>query len=73
MTDRYTGLVVVLTGPLRDDDSEGLIDAISRLHGVAGVKPIISEPSAESVAVQRRDSQWRNLLLTVSEDGLRNE
>lgn len=69
MTDRYTGLVVVLSEPLRDDDAEGLIEAISRLRGVADVKPVTSEPFAESIAVQRRDLQWREALLDLGASG----
>jgi len=42
MTDRYNYLTVVLERNLRDDDAEGLINAIKMLRGVLEVKPNIA-------------------------------
>jgi len=41
MTDRLKGLTVTFEKDMRDDDAEGLIDAIKRLRGVADVIPHI--------------------------------
>jgi len=43
MTDRIIALTVILETPTRDDDCEGLIDAIRRLRGVADVQPHIAD------------------------------
>lgn len=37
MTDRFNTLTVVLEKDMRDDDAEGLIEAIQRLRGVLSV------------------------------------
>lgn len=69
MTDRHTGYVVILDQNMRQDDSADLITAISLMRGVADVKPIVSEPAAERLAVQRRDLEWRRALMDLSPDG----
>jgi hypothetical protein len=38
MTARYNALVVVLEKDMREDDAEGLIEAIKRMRGVLSVK-----------------------------------
>lgn len=45
MTDRFHSLTVVLGNDMRDDDAEGLMDAICHLKGVINVKGNISDPS----------------------------
>lgn len=42
MSDRYKGLAVTLSSDLRDDDAEGLIQAIYLFKGIASVEPILA-------------------------------
>ena len=38
MTDRLKGLVVSFSGDIREDDAQGIIDAILLIKGVGSVK-----------------------------------
>jgi hypothetical protein len=40
MTDRHSGYVVVLEKDIREDDAEGIINAIKMVKGVLTVKPV---------------------------------
>lgn len=52
MTDRFHSLTVVLKYDIRDDDAEGLCNAINLLQGVLSVEGNVSDPEA-FVAEQR--------------------
>lgn len=52
MTDRYFALTVVLEKDMREDDAQGLIDAIMRLRGVLRVKPHVAD--VENYAAEER-------------------
>jgi len=38
MTDRFSGLLVVLDHDMRDDDAQPIVDAIKQLRGVVDVR-----------------------------------
>lgn len=38
MTDRVNALIVALEVDMRDDDAQGLVDAITQLRGVSSVR-----------------------------------
>lgn len=43
MTDRHKGYIVHLEKDIRDDCSEGIVNALLMVKGVAEVKPLISD------------------------------
>lgn len=43
MTQRFSALTVVLDEVLREDDAQGLIDAIKHMRGVADVTPHVAD------------------------------
>lgn len=51
MTDRINQLTVILERDMRDDDVEGLMQAILLLRGVLNVRPIVED----QVAQERRE------------------
>lgn len=53
MTDRWSGLVVVLAEDIRDDEAAPLMQAIGQLRGVMNVLPVVSRPGLELVVKQR--------------------
>jgi hypothetical protein len=63
MTDRFSGLVVVLEDDAREEHAAPLIAAISCLRGVLEVRPIQSRPGLEFVLKQRITAQLRERLL----------
>jgi hypothetical protein len=46
MTDRVHSLTVVLDSNYRDDDVQGLIDAIQQFRGVVSVGKNVSDPTS---------------------------
>lgn len=55
---RHAGYVVVLDHDLREEDSEGLLDAIRRLRGVLTVKPIESDCNLDIAEDRARHKLW---------------
>jgi len=47
MTNRHVALTVFLEEPVRDDDLESIIDAISMIRKVSSVEPVSSDPNTE--------------------------
>jgi len=43
MTDRYVGFIVSLEKPIRDDDAEGIQEAIKMIKGVVSIKPVVAD------------------------------
>lgn len=43
MTDRFKGLVVTFDRDIREDDAEGIINAIKHIRGVISVEPSVSD------------------------------
>jgi hypothetical protein len=43
MTDRYYALTVALEHDVRDDDAQGIIEAIKRIRGVLSVEGNVSD------------------------------
>ena len=44
MSDRYIALTVLLEKPMRDEDVERIVTAITLLRGVLEVTPIMQDP-----------------------------
>ncbi len=61
MTDRLNGVWVAFEKDIRDDDAEGLIDAIRHLRGVLAVEPHVASMS-DYVAEERVRLEWRKKL-----------
>ena len=66
MTTRYCGVAVTFESDIRDDDAEGLLQAIRHLRGVVNVRPIEADPEAESILRMR----VRNDLFITMRDAL---
>jgi len=61
MTDRHAGYVVVLAEDVREDDAEGILNAIRMIRGVASAEPIIADLDIH-IAQSRADQKWRERL-----------
>jgi len=71
MTDRYNTLTVVLERDIREDDAEGLLDAIRHMRGVLSVAGNVAD-SSEYMAVERARHELRMKLweaLNPKKDG----
>lgn len=64
MTDRFNGFTVVLEKDMRDDDAEGLIQAIRRLRGVAAVEGVVVDCGAHMAKLQC-DTEAKNKIVWV--------
>lgn len=64
MTDRFHSLTVVLDKDIREDDAEGLIDAIKHMRGVLSVEGIVSNYEAH-MAVERARRELGTEILSV--------
>lgn len=58
MTDRYDHIMVVLEEDMRDDDAEGILDAIRRIRGVAAVLPHVVDAND---AIERSRARFQLL------------
>lgn len=47
MTDRLKGLVVTFENDTREDDAQGIINAIYMVKGVVNVSEVISDPGSQ--------------------------
>jgi hypothetical protein len=65
MSQRITALQVVFTEPIHEDDAQAFIDAIRLMRGVADVRPVETDVTAESAATTRRDNEWADRLFAV--------
>ena len=68
MTDRINALTVVLEQDIRDDDVQGLVDAIGWLRGVLRVDLHVAS-TADHVAKSRARADIRDRLYKALEDG----
>jgi hypothetical protein len=66
MTDRLKGATVVFEEDIREDDAQGLIDAIKHLRGVLDVIPNIKTPN-DAIIAQRIRIQLSQDLFDVLE------
>lgn len=55
MTDRHSGYVVTLAENLREDDAQGIINAIRQLRGVLAADPVPAEGAVTEFLVARRE------------------
>ncbi len=62
MTDRFNTLTVVLEKDIRDDDTEGLIEAIRRLRGVLNVAGNIADSNSWMAEERARYDLGQKLL-----------
>ena len=65
MTDRVKALTVALEQDTRDDDVEGLIDAIRRLRGVLAVTSTIVDAGSWTADERARADLGRKLLAVI--------
>jgi hypothetical protein len=65
MSERFSGLVIVLEDDAREEHAAPLIAAISCLRGVLEVRPIQSRPGLEFVLKQRLKADLRERLLAA--------
>jgi hypothetical protein len=65
MTDRISGLVVILEDDTREDFIAPLVAAVSQFRGVLEVRPIQSRPGLEFVLRQRIAAALRERLLAA--------
>lgn len=65
MSERFSGLVIVLEEDAREEHAAPLIAAISCLRGVLEVRPIQSRPGLEFVLTQRIKAALRERLLAA--------
>jgi hypothetical protein len=72
MTDRHAGYIVVLAEDIREDDAEGILNALRMVRGVISVTPVISDHT-QAVARERRDEKWRDALRDLARNGPREE
>ena len=64
MTDRFNLLTVVLAQDVRDDDAEGIINAISMVKGVLSVDPHVVD-HADHIAQVRVRQEFSEKLWAV--------
>lgn len=62
MSNRYHSLTIVLEEDMKDEDAEGLMDALLHLKGVVGVEPNISDPNTVTAVVRARYELGMKLL-----------
>lgn len=67
MSDRYKGLTVVLEGPIKDEDAESIISAISMIKGVIKVVPEIHSGTDYIVRTQIKREIQEKLYEVVKE------
>ena len=49
MTERVKGLIVTFDQPMRADDAQRIMDAISLINGVSAVGDVLSSPADQIV------------------------
>lgn len=64
MTDRHIAYLVILDRPMREDDSQHLVDLIGRMKGVSSVAPVAQDVTTE-VAYQRALADLRTKVAAV--------
>lgn len=64
MTDRIHSFQIVLEKNIRDDDSEGIINAIRHIRGVADVIPLIAD-SVSAMAEARAKHEFTMNLFKI--------
>lgn len=52
MTDRFSSLTVVLEGQVREDDAQGIIDAIRHIKGVISVDGNVDDSTMWTAKMQ---------------------
>lgn len=58
MTDRHAGYLVTIERDIREDDAQGILDAISMIRGV-----LVAEPVTGGIQQQIADNRARNGLV----------
>lgn len=67
MTQRISGILLTFDHPIREDDVQHLLLVLGQLNGVADVRVVESEPTAEFLAGARRDREWMEKLGNVQD------
>lgn len=58
MSERKSGLVVILEADADEDTADDIAYAIRQLRGVADVRTLNAEPVSHLIAATRRDNVW---------------
>lgn len=64
MTDRHSGYVVTLSDDIREDEAQGIINALTLIKGVVSVQPIAGDYQLV-VAKERVRGEYRQKLLDL--------
>jgi hypothetical protein len=67
MADRHSGYIITLSGSVREDDSEAILNAIRMIKGVAAVQPIVDDITGMMARAQVRSEVRDKLYVAVSE------
>lgn len=68
MTDRHAAYIVVLDDDIREDDAEGILNALRHIRFAASVEPVVSGCEF-AVARTRRDRAWAEVRAKLAHDG----
>jgi hypothetical protein len=68
MTDRHAAYIVVLDRDIREDDAEGILNALRHIRFVAGVEPVIATHEL-TIARVRQDGAWSDALAKLASTG----
>lgn len=71
MSDRIAGFVVALERDLDEAAAERLRAALRCLHGVVDVRPLSGDTQA-LLGAMRSDARWRDALIKLVQEGLRD-
>ena len=67
MTDRLKGFTITLEKDVRDDDADGIINALKMVKGVASVKPLTKNP-VDDMARTRVFGEMREIQREIVRD-----
>jgi len=65
MTDRLKGVVVTFDHDIREDDAEGILNAIRHIKGVASVQPEVANLEDHMARVRVRGEMVKDLVELV--------
>ncbi|MEE9598560.1 MAG: hypothetical protein V3V96_17435 [Acidiferrobacterales bacterium] len=68
MTDRIAALTVHLASDVRDDDVQGLVDAIAQFRGVLKIDPRIATTEDHMARVRVRHELRKRLFEALADD-----
>ena len=64
MTDRLRGVIVTFDRNIREDDAEGVINAIKHIRCVAGVTPVVNDMDKDMAETKVRHD-WADSIMAL--------